>query len=476
MRAASAFSSGPVGFAGGFVDVYTDQEAYARRYFRFYLPYWRLDWPGGLTIPRQFRSSAFLLWYPGVLLNMLLWSKEVLNLAVVSLPARLALIAFYAALLWWLRRAASPVQSLGLTAIVGLPVALLLTADDYADYLNSFYFESAGLVFVPWFLAALLGVSRSKAHKAAALCQLLLAALAVGSAKAAWAYWPIVAALGCILAWRRAGLPKGKRWLQLLLAPVAVVLSAFCLRFHGPTEYTLTMNSYHRLFKGLIALSSHPELQLERLGLPEAARCVGTSPWSPEGQECLALVQPSLGLASTARVILGEPLVLVRGLRAMAGHMQFSGLESIGRLPERDPRASLRAGPAALWWAAKRSLFPRGDWLFVTLALGLALSSASYRSAGPRGQLGMAALVCLISIPFDMLAAFLGEGLADASKHLFLANLCFDLALIALTGSCWVWLVETVETRLRATELRLLEFCGYLNQQPPRRGSRSAAN
>jgi len=37
-------------------------------------------------------------------------------------------------------------------------------------------------------------------------------------------------------------------------------------------------------------------------------------------------------------------------------------------------------------------------------------------------------------------------------------------------------LAGVVATRLRATELRLLEFCGYLNQQPPRRGSRSAAN
>jgi len=37
-------------------------------------------------------------------------------------------------------------------------------------------------------------------------------------------------------------------------------------------------------------------------------------------------------------------------------------------------------------------------------------------------------------------------------------------------------LAEVVATRLRATEVRLLEFCGSLNQQPPRRGSRLTAN
>jgi len=93
-RAMTIFTSGPATISPNWPDPISQKELWVRRFFKYYIPYWKLDYPEAFSIRRPFKSTALLLWVPGIFLNQLFWSKNVLNIGIMSLPIRLCLIIF----------------------------------------------------------------------------------------------------------------------------------------------------------------------------------------------------------------------------------------------------------------------------------------------------------------------------------------------------------------------------------------------
>lgn len=91
-RAMTVFTSGPVRITPNWPDPGTQGELWSKRFFQYYIPHWKLDFPENLSLTRRFKSSAYLLWFPGVLLNQALYNKSILNLEIMSIVAKIVLI------------------------------------------------------------------------------------------------------------------------------------------------------------------------------------------------------------------------------------------------------------------------------------------------------------------------------------------------------------------------------------------------
>lgn len=187
-RAMGVFTSGPIGFDVNWPDPVTQRDLWQRRFFKYYIPWWKLDYPEQMSIDRRFKSAAYVLWWPGVILNSLIYSSSVLNLSVMSIPARLLLLLAVALLLYWMCDHTSW-HSIAATWLVGLGLAIILSSP-YSYAMNSFYFEGAGLVFLMLYLLSMAIFAHWRSSIGILLP--LIASFLVGSTKAQWAYFPLL--------------------------------------------------------------------------------------------------------------------------------------------------------------------------------------------------------------------------------------------------------------------------------------------
>jgi len=449
-RAMRVFTSGPVGFERNWPDPVTERSEWERRFFKFYIPLWRLDYPEPWSWRQGFVSSAYLLWYPGVILNQAVYSRSVLNLGVMSLPGRAILLAVFGlAILWITRTATSPGARLALTVTLGGPLCLMLASTYYVAYFNSFYFESASLVFALLFIAGLVFLmGRSTWPWAVRAAMMLLAALLVATSKSAYFYWPLLALLGAVLMGRLRHPHISIRWIGALIA-AAVLLSLLALAITLPDEHYLARHNYHRVFLGVLELSHDVEGQLEALGMSDAIGCVGVSGWTREGKACMDLVKARLRPWTPVFVVIREPQILWRMLKASADHMQME--RDVGKYREGDPRAGetrhIGMVLPRLWAELKAGLFPRGYPLLATLCAYCVIFALAVRRDGMEADLGLVGLVCTVGVWADMFVAFAGDGFSGLANHLFMSNVLFDIATIAVLNVMVCWVVSIVRQR-----------------------------
>lgn len=432
-RAMTVFTSKPIGFEINWPDPINQRELWERRFFKYYIPYWKLDFPEPLSIERPFKSSAYILWYPGVLINQIFYSDSVLNVGVMSLPSRLILLSCFAILLHRLLNSTSTrIRKWIIILAFGIPVALMLLSP-YVYYLNSFYYEAAGLVFLLIFLCLSIFVSSKPWSFAKTVLVLIPAAFLVGASKAQWFYWPALSMLAIMVMQRRRKekLPL-RRW--LLIAMVTFVASLLSFWFTQPADYAIANNTYHRFFLGVLSLSARPERHVADLGVPNAIECVGVNVYTEKGQECKREVEGVLGWIEFCRILYKEPLLLFRMLEAAAEHMHVIKVDYLGIFAENDPRTltpmSTGFNIFEIWTKIKL-LFPRGwfclAWLFICGSICWITSGRDDEA----GDLGIIGIVTAAGALFDILMIFVGEGLHEIEKHLFLANVTFDIATIA---------------------------------------------
>jgi hypothetical protein len=436
LRSMSPFSRGPWLEA-------SSQEAAAGQaspYNVYWIPYWELEWR--LVVPR---SSAALVWLPGVGANALLYSTELLFLPALSLGLRLAVLGVLLLFFRW--SAGQGAERTMLLLGIGLPLVLLLGDTAYLGYFNTFYNEAAALVYLLLFLAALMRLQQRRTRPvllAALACVFLLAAVRAGNL-----YWPLLALPFILSVWYRGQkVPfRRKLWLYAGLAALLVLPAALITR-----AGRIDANPYHSLFYGALTFSSDPSAHLQRLDLADAADCVGRPAYSPEGTRCRAQLAGRLTFLNTVRVLQAEPAVFVRMARHVLENMQDLSLDFLGLYAQGHPwaAASRMEDPAALeqrywlagrqpgvfglWSALKFSLFPTGLPLLLILLLFAGWFIFELRRPGLRRSLALPGLLLTLACGVDMLVAVLGDGRYELIKHLFLANLLFDLALLAFLG------------------------------------------
>jgi hypothetical protein len=445
-------STGPVGIEPNWPASGTEE--WARRFANYWIPYWKLEWKMGWPPP----TSAVLLWLPGALLNSFLYSNKVLYLPVLSLFPKLALFGVLLLLLKWIERKTRHRTVFLFT--LGVPVILLLTTTDYVAYLNSFYRESASFVFLFVLFATILILKQqaSIGYLLASLATILLLA----TTKPSMVYWPLVALPFVFYIWHS----KKNGSLRTTIAACFVLVFVFTLvSTFVSTVRPYTANPYHSLFYGALTFSDNPSAHLRRLDMEDAAHCVNIVAYSRIGAKCHARYGNRMSFKNTLLVFYREPVVMFRTLKHVLAAMQNISLAPLGKYSFDDPRSqagrrnegiredrfrmsTAETMPLNLWAALKFRFFPTGYALLVTLVVFAGWFTLNLRGTDFYQESAIIGLMSTIACTVDMAVAILGEGKADLIKHLFLANVLFDIAAIAFLNMLLARCFQFIEKRL----------------------------
>ncbi len=419
-RMADWFSIGPANFSENWVLANTPEWK-----LRFY-SYWIPDWTLGKNRYHYTFSSALFLWSPVVFLSRKLYSADTISLTVLSILPRAMILLYLWLLFAWINR--NTRRPLLFTLLMGIPLAMMMSTTDYLAYFNSFYQEVASMVYLGLLIVAVLTV-RASEYKPLSYLFYFAAIVLFCMAKTSNFYWSFLT-LPFVLPW------KSLRKKALLYVPIALIL-AFVPAYLSVTKTwpvkTDVYNPYHSLFLGALAYSEHPADHLQYLGYPkDAERCVGVSGYKPVGEQCIQTYWNMINFKQVLITDLREPGIYFRELTDTLRSIQVLTV-GLGKTAYGDTTV-YQAQRMNLWSVIKTAVFPRG-WFFIgTLVLFGLLAGLAMKQPGFVGALGTLALLLSIASFFEVNVAMLGEGMADLVKHLFLANLSFDLALVAVLG------------------------------------------
>ncbi len=358
------FTSGPVNQDVDWPTYGT--EAYDERFFTYWIPYWKLDFPK----ESEMFISALLLWTPGVLLNRFFFSAQTLYMPLLSLGPRLALFIFLWLCLKWIDRRAKIPEIHYLT--LGLPLALLFSTTDIAAYFNTFYQETGTIVFIPYVLGiVVLGQSLARDWRfyLAYFAAIFLAA----TSKSSLVYLPLVTVFGVISLQQVHRKPFAYLLLGAGLVLIPMAASLYLTEFKTPTPD----RAYNSLVNGTLLFSRDVDYQLAALGLTEARDCIGVDLYSEAGAACMGQLAPRMSYLTTLKSILNEPGILFRQVKSAADRMQDYTNE-LGLYAKNDP-AERRSTRLNLWSEMKSRIFPRGWWLAVVSILAAALLALAWK-------------------------------------------------------------------------------------------------
>jgi hypothetical protein len=406
------YTSKPANFDINFPD--PSSPLYDQRFFLKWVPFWDLDYPGYSMI----FSSVIFLWFPGILLNRVVFSSEILFLPLMSIPIRgLGLFLFWL-VLRFIYLKSRPLLYLTLA----LPILLMNVSSDYLGYYNTFYQETAMFLFLPITLLAIYAVHCKEGVKSYFFYALSIWLLA--TSKAAYFYWPWIA-LPFIIPRFSEVLHKPLKILLMLIFLAIIPSVSPLLLSDTPFKY---INSYHRLYYGVLTFSQDPEKHLVGTVFEHTEFCVGKN-YFASAPECTLPVFQSQEAATglLLNVIVNEPGVLLGILDY--GSQNLQTLMSARYMDGTDAPTSSWLN---IWSEFKVKFFPKGGLLYGFLLVFLIVfgSGIAYAQLDWVKALSKIGFVVVLAIPADILVAVLGDGKQEIEKHLFTANICFDLALI----------------------------------------------
>lgn len=446
-RAMAVFTSRPLHIEPNWPNRQTQEELWNRRFFNFYIPDWKLDFPEPFSLSRPFKSSAYLLWVLGVVLNQIAYSGSILNLGVMSIPSRLVLLLVVGLVFGYILQTTKPLEALILLFSCGLPMVFLLLSP-YSFYLNSFYYESAALVFSIWFLFSIVLIRHLKINVSIKILIAFVLSFLVGTTKASQFWWPVVCGFSLLFILKRMGIQK-----KIVIIMCAILLTIIAHLVTLPDNYTSMINAYNRIFFGFLTLSSDPKAHLDRMELSDLVSCIGVMPYTLKGNQCFAITSSKLSLYITLDILAREPVILLRGLVSATESMQIISLDYLGILAESDPRTPFTGSHYYPWqsqvWLALKSLLPKGIMLLVTLFIGVlicAFALAQFRDI--RADFGIVGTTAGVATVIDIIVEFLGDGFYEIIKHLFVANLMFDIMVICATSIALLSLITWISVKI----------------------------
>lgn len=432
-RVNQLFTDGPVGFTES--DPAQDSPEYDLRYNNYWLPEWNLKW----RIPSLYSafSSTIALWLPGVLINILFVSKTTLSMLVLSLFPRLLVGT---SLLLFAISLKNNKQLLVWTGFFILPVIGMMSTSHYAAYFNAFYQDVGALVYLLLLVIWLLFQPLHPDRKNNIITLVLISLLATTKASNFYffiLFIPFTVDL-------KTDIKKPIRLFALILLGVAVM--GFSLRFVGDRSQA---NQYHAIFLGTLISSENPTERLAEIGITDAdayTNCKGSF-YSKKGQQCAEKYAAYLSYLTPLKMILHEPKILYYHAERVAAQMQKLDI-GFGLNAVDDPQ-NYSQPRYNLWSTLKSNYFPKSwnlylFWGIETLLLLL------YRKISTHKHLAVLALTLIAAALISMFTAILGDGVADLVKHIFIANLLFDLSsLLTLTLSA-LWGAEKLQHNTEA--------------------------
>jgi hypothetical protein len=417
-RVMTVFTSGPVGFTINWPN--SDTPDYRRRFFEYFLPEWKLDWPSSPMVT----SSALLLWWPGVALSQLFYSPDVLYLPIMSLPSLGVLLFCFWKLLQWIENNGPNVLYLTLA----VPFALIITDANYIAYLNSFYQDGPAFVFTVALLASLFFYIEKKSGLALLVCA--IACLFLATSKAAFFYWPIVGMGVC-------GLLADNVRHRLAAAGLGIVCLVASIWLMPATPDLRTNSAGQAIINGVLVFSDAPSQRFEEVGIVNKFACVGNDIFTRQGEECFNNYRSWMNYETVLRITMAEPLIAARMFQYSALRMQIAKV-NLGHYQNGDSRVGnirnpiVAPVPAALAIMSNiKTYFPTDYLLNFTLCVGLLLSGLLSLYSNKLVSISTISWIALLACVCEMTVAIFGNGRSDIIKHLFIANVLFDIGFIA---------------------------------------------
>jgi hypothetical protein len=96
---------------------------------------------------------------------------------------------------------------------------------------------------------------------------------------------------------------------------------------------------------------------------------------------------------------------------------------------------------------------PKSSTLALCLVLFVMWLAYSARQGGVYHDLALVGILACVACACDMAVAILGDGQWELVRHLFLANVLFDVALIATGASLALWGIEMTQNHLPLTRV-----------------------
>jgi hypothetical protein len=409
-----------------------------------YTPYWKLEWhlPSLLTPTTSYLSSTTLLWLPGILLNYIFVSTDILATTSLSFFPKILLFFFLVLCLKWMD--SDPKYSTILYFFVGIPLVFIFTNTSYIAYLNSFYQETGSFIFLIALIVTMIAFMKFTTYRNLAFS--ILVVVLLGTSKQSNVYWAAVSLPFIFYVWQVKRKIPFTRTL-LFIGSAVTIITLVTVRLSNRDFAAL--NEYNSLFLGALRFSTNPQKQLRELGVPKAENCIGVSPFLlPKGAKCFEEYK-ELSFYETVRLFYKEPLIVPREIKFAALQMQDITIDYLAKYSREDPRfpvmdrtganrrlfAPYENSPFNLWAAIKFRYFPTGYLLFISLLAFFLLFGAGLRHESELGrQISIMGLLTTCATMIDMSLTMIAGGVIELIKHLFLANLLFDISLILFLG------------------------------------------
>ncbi|GIV64143.1 MAG: hypothetical protein KatS3mg045_1482 [Bellilinea sp.] len=403
----------------------TDTSNNERRFFNYWLPEWDFNFQFQNTF-----SSSILIWLPGVLLNYFLYSNQILYIPVVSIIPRFILIYLLIQFLNYLDK--NTKYPLLYYFLCGLPFVLMISTTDYLIYVNSFYQEIGTLIFLPFLLIYSLEILSNKdvSKKKLVFLYFLLTLLAL--AKPNNFYWPIFYTIVLFITRYKIKNILGKYTTFIIIT--IVFISSFSSVFITRLPSSISYTKYHSIFYGALTFSKNPEIHLRRLGYDRDAQyCIGKSGFYD--QACYEKYKDKTSFSQLFSIYTNEPGTFFTSLVFTASNMQNLSLDYLGKYREGD-NIQYREIRLNLWSTLKKSIFPKGIFLLVLILfyiflIGYLIITSSFHK---QNSFSISAFLFSTACLLEMGISIIGDGRQELIKHLFAANLCFDLAMISIFG------------------------------------------
>ncbi len=429
-------TSGPSGFAENWPADGTVENH--ERFFRHLPAFWQLDFP----LTARWIGSILLVWLPGVLLNMLLYSTHTLYLPFISFAPRLMLLLFLWMFLRWIDREAGKMSPL-LYVLLGLPIVFIGFNTEYVAYFSSLFQEPASLIGL---LLIILTAAYYNGREDTRWRPWLSAAAVffMTTAKLSNIHWALLGGL-LLIPWENLTGNARRRAIYLLL--VVVFPAGFSL-LQASLYHTRIVNAYQSIYCGALMFSDRPQEHLDRLGMQNGSQYIGDHAFCDAGIEAMERYKPLMSHRTVLDILAHEPSIAWDMLIFAADSMQQAELSQLSKRVLYNEPHSQRPWPAWLpisaagdtplnvWTRLKRSALPTGIPLVILLLLLTVLPTLAWNHPHRllRTLARSAVLLALASL-IEMWMQIFGDGQRDLIKHLYLANICFDGALLAALGA-----------------------------------------
>jgi hypothetical protein len=380
----------------------------------------------------RFYSSELVLFAAALGLNSVSFDPDIFDMRVLgAVHAGVFLLAFYRLLP--LVRSFRPVLRWGVLFLI----LFAFTDVMYVSYFNSFYMDTAALLFL--FLTVVSFLRALRWQRPADRWLFVVSAVLLITSKTQ--HFPLGIPLALLLAWKGGLLTSGRGWLFRTLSVTAVMAStAFSAQLGTPSYYP-ALGTYTVIFFELLPKSKSVVSDLKELGLDESyQRYVGTHAYSPNA----GMRDPQFEEDFGKRRLYGRigRFFLKHPVRAL--EVSVSRLDSAGRQRPRLGNFDRRTGfpeftqsrNFAAWSGLKTLVFGEhgGRYLLYALSLALFVTVVAFlrRASLPEGMpIAIGALAAMMLL--ELLVASFADAL-DPERHFSLFSALTDLLLVS--GVC----------------------------------------